>query len=123
MEAIERAAHLSVGRACGFGALAILCFMTGLSYEPVLAARAGGGFCLLMAAILIVKALAARRVPYKRTETWLILEVHERPAPAVAQVLIGGVLRAVFLNYARYAALTSALLVGAAMVFAALGVA
>jgi hypothetical protein len=47
MEAIERAAHISVGRACAYCGLAILCFMVGFSYEPHLSARVGGAFALL----------------------------------------------------------------------------
>jgi hypothetical protein len=117
MEAIERAANLSVGRACGFGGLAILCFMVGFAYDPHLSARVGGSMALVMCCILLVKARLANSTPYTRTETWLILEDIERPPPAVAQGLIGGILRSVFLNYACYSALTAAVLLAASFIF------
>ena len=41
MEAIENAAFISVGRACGFVGLAVFCIVFGLMYDPVFAARAG----------------------------------------------------------------------------------
>jgi hypothetical protein len=118
MEAIERVAHVSVGRACGFGGLAILCFMVGLSYEPHLSAKVGGMFSLIMTGILVFKALAAESTPYKRTETWLMLEEHERPSPAVAQAVIGGVLRDVFFWYARHSAFVAVALFVIATIFA-----
>ena len=71
MEAIENAAYISVGRACGFAALAIFCLMFGLSFDPPLAARTGGLLCLGLTVILGLYALRARSRPYKRTELWL----------------------------------------------------
>jgi hypothetical protein len=110
MEAIERAAHVSVGRACAYCGLAILCFMVGFSYEPHLSARVGGSFSLIMALVLACKAWLAGRTPYKRTETWLILPDQDRPPPHLAQHLIATTLRGVFLYYARYSAMLAMLL-------------
>jgi hypothetical protein len=118
MEAIERAAHISVGRACAYCGLAILCFMVGFSYEPHLSARVGGSFSLLMSLVLWLKAWLASRTPYKRTETWIILPDHDRPPPHLAQNLIATVLRGVFLFYARYAAILAMLLLGASLMLA-----
>jgi hypothetical protein len=115
MEAIERAAHISVGRACGFAGLAILCFMVGLSYEPHLSARTGGSLALLLTAVLIVKALMAPRTNHKHTETWLILAESDRPPPAAAQALIANVLRSVYLQYARYAAFCAVILLASSI--------
>jgi hypothetical protein len=117
MEAIERAAHVSVGRACAYCGLAILCFMVGFSYEPHLSARVGGTFSLLLSLVLWLKAWLALRTPYKRTETWLILPDQDRPPPHLAQQLITTVLRGVFLYYARYAAILAMLLLGASLLF------
>jgi hypothetical protein len=119
MEAIERAAHISVGRACGFAGLAILCFMVGFSYQPHLAARIGGSLALLLTAVLVVKALLAERTNYKHTETWLILADSERPPAATAQALISNILRIVYFQYARYAALSAAVLLASSIVMAA----
>jgi hypothetical protein len=117
MEAVERAAHLSVGRACAFGALAILCFMVGFSYEPHLSARVGGSFALLMSGVLLAKAWLAAKTPYKQTELWLLLDEADRPPKHLAQELIATVLRGVYLIYARYAALMAALLLAASVLF------
>lgn len=116
MDAIERVAQVSVGRACAFCGLAIVCFMVGFSYEPYLSARVGGIFSFAMTMVLVVKALIAWRVPYKSTETWLMLQDHEKPPQAVAQTVISGILRCVFLQYARYSAAFSISLLAAAVV-------
>jgi hypothetical protein len=116
MEAIERVAYVSVGRACGFGGLAIICFMVGLSFDPHLAARAGGFFSLVMTGILLVMAATAPTRPYKRTETWLMLSEAERPAAHVAQAAIGSILREAYLWYARSAALVTIALMLAAVI-------
>jgi hypothetical protein len=115
MEAIERAANVSVGRACGFCGLAIMCFMVGFAYEPHLSARVGGSFALAVSLVLIVKAWLAQRTYYKRTETWLILPDEDRPSPAQAQAMISAVLKQVYLIYACYSALAAVVLLAASM--------
>jgi hypothetical protein len=115
MDAVERAAYLSVGRACAFGALAIFCFVVGLSYDPDLAARAGGLLSMIMTAILAMRATSAPTRSYKTTETWLMLEASERPSAHVAQQVIGSALREAYLWYARSTALVTASLLIAAL--------
>ncbi len=110
MDPIERAALLSVSRGCGFGGLAIFCFMAGLSYQPILAVTTGGVMLLIMTAVLAVMALRARSMPYKSTETWLILAQEHRPPATVAQRIIGNVMRSTYLDFAHRAALGSAAL-------------
>jgi hypothetical protein len=117
MEAIERAAHISVGRACAFCGLAIFCFMVGFSYEPHLSARVGGSFALVMALVLWAKAWLARAKPYRQTEIWLILDEKDRPPDTVAQNMIGNVLRQTFLIYANYAATMAVILLAASILF------
>jgi flagellar biosynthesis protein FliR len=117
MDPVERAANLSVGRACAFACLAILCFMVGFSYQPHLSARVGGSFALLASAVLLVKAWLAPTKPYKDTELWIILQAADRPHSDAAQQLIGQTLRRVFLEYARFAALIAAMLLAASFVF------
>ena len=119
MEEIERVAHISVGRACGFCGLAIICFMVGFSYEPHLAARVGGMFSFAVTMALVFKGLMAERQPYKTTETWLMLPDQIKPPAAVAQAVIGTILRRVFLQYARYGAAATLVLLAAAVVLAA----
>jgi hypothetical protein len=115
MDAVERAAYRSVGRACAFGALAIFCFVVGLSFDPDLAARAGGLLTMIMTAILIMRATSAPTRPYKRTETWLMLEDSERPSAHIAQQVIGSALREAYFWYARSTALVTASLLVVAL--------
>ncbi len=105
MEAIEHAAFVSVGRAFGFTGLAIVCIVFSFSFAPPLAALIGGLLCMLAAAMFSLYGVTAPRRPYKRTETWLILPRDHRPPAAVAQKLIGGVLRETYLRFARDAML------------------
>jgi hypothetical protein len=85
-----------------------------LSFDPGLAARTGGVLGLIMTGVLIVKAQLAVRFPYKRTETWLMLAERDRPPKAVAQSVIGKTLHNVFLEFARYSAIATVLMLAAA---------
>jgi len=107
MEAIENAAFISVGRACGFVGLAVFCIVFGLMYDPVFAARAGGLITLGLAAILSGYAHFARTRYYKRTEVWTILKKEDRPPENIAQRMIGEVLRVTYIKFARQTALVS----------------
>lgn len=110
MDAIERAAFTSVGRACGFAGLAILCVMIGLSHEPRLAAETGGFFAFVMTLFLGYRAKVAVKRPYRDTETWLILEDWERPAKSVAQEVIGRSLREAYVWFGRHTAFVTVIL-------------
>ena len=103
LDQIERQARLSVARGCGFAALAILTFFVGLSSEPGLAFKSAGVLALLTAAVLLIKARIAPRRPYKRTELWVMLKPDERPQEAIAQQVIGTVLRETYLFFALQA--------------------
>jgi hypothetical protein len=115
MKAIENAAFISIGRACGFAGLAIFCLMFGLSFELALAARAGGVLCAVLTAILLVYGYRARVRPYKRTELWIILDKAERPPAGIAQRIIGQVLHETYLWFARRTAVLSVVLLGSAL--------
>ena len=104
MEHLRRIAFVSIGRACGFAALAIFCVMVGLSYDPVASARAGGTLTLLVTVVLIMKARGAPTRDYRRTELWLMLEKDERPPAAVAQAATGMVLRDTYFWFAQHTA-------------------
>jgi len=107
MEAIENAAFISIGRACGFAGLGVFCMVFGLLFDPVLAARAGGLISLSVAATLSIYAHFARTRPYKRTEVWLILREEDRPPENIAQRVIGEVLRVTYIRFARQTAVIS----------------
>jgi hypothetical protein len=110
MDAVEQAAFLSVGRASGFAALAIVCFMIGFSYDPLLAARIGASLSLLTALVLAYRSTLALSRPYRKTETWLILEEKARPPKSLAQKIIGSALREAYAWYGRVAALATMVL-------------
>ncbi|MGI9494042.1 MAG: hypothetical protein ACR2QF_16745 [Geminicoccaceae bacterium] len=115
MDAIKTAAFISVGRACGFAGLGILCLMLGLSFEPVMATRAGGVLGLGLAAILAVLGRFAPRRSYQETETWLILPKADRPPPTIAQRMVGETLRETYLWFAERAVVGSIILLAASL--------
>ena len=116
MNAIETAAFTSVGRASGFAGLAILTVMLGLSFEPVLATRAGGLMGLGLAAILAVFGVLAQGRAYQETETWLILHDDARPPAAIAQRVIGKTLRETYFWFAERAAAGSIALLAVSLI-------
>lgn len=101
MEALKAAAFISVGRACGFAGLGIVCLMLGLSFDPALALRYGGLLGLGLASILAVYGARARGRSYRHTEAWLILPKDDRPPLRVAQRLVGETLRATYFWFAE----------------------
>lgn len=121
MQAIENAAYISIGRACGFAGLAVFCLVFGLSFEPILAARTGGVVCLGVALILGFRAFRAPVRPYKQTELWLILPKDKRPPAEVAQRVIGEALRGTYTWFARQAAILAAVLLAVSVALQLLG--
>jgi len=121
MHEMRRIAFETVLRACGFGSLAIFCFMIGLSFEPRIAFQAGGALTLLMAGILIFKAIEARTKPYRRTELWLYLPNDLRPPAASAQQTTSAVMRETYLMFAYWTSGVAAGMWLLALVFALLG--
>jgi hypothetical protein len=121
MVAIEDAAYISIGRACGFAGLAIFCVMLGLAFEPFMATRAGDWLSLATTLVLAFYAARARTRPYKKTEAWLILPKAERPPAGIAQRVMGETLREAYFWHARQAALVSAVLLGTSAVLQATG--
>lgn len=91
--------------------------MVGLSGDMVSSFKAGGALCLLASAILLLKAWYAAQRPYKRTEVWLMLEPQDRPNSAIAQQIIGTVLRETFLFFALHAAFAAAVLLCGALAY------
>jgi hypothetical protein len=103
-ERIEELAHLSVGRGCGFAAIAILTCVVGLSDNMELALRCGGYFSLLTCMILLLKAWHADGKPYRHTELWLMIPKADRPQAAVAQAMISRCLRTAYVYFALHSA-------------------
>ena len=109
-EPIERAALISVSRACGFAGLGIFCFMVGTAPFIALSFKIGGILTLTVCLILLYKAAEASRKPYARTELWLILPPPDRPTRATAQQIVSGTLRRVYLTFAKHAAAVASVL-------------
>jgi hypothetical protein len=101
VQRIEAAAEISVGRAVGFGTLAIATVVLGLIFDPVLALKAGGAMTLLMATVLQLKAQSARSQPYRSTEVWLLLDKQLSLPDEQAQRIVSTVLQAAYARYAR----------------------
>jgi hypothetical protein len=118
---MRQVAYVTVLRACGFGSLAIFCFMVGLSFAPRVAFQAGGILTLLMTGVLLLKAVEARWKPYRRTEMWLYLNEHDRPPPADAQNLTSAVLRETYLTFAMWTALVATVMWALALLCALVG--
>ncbi len=118
---LEEAAELSVGRAVGFGALAIFITMAGLAAYPVVALQTGAGLTLVMGAVLALKGWLAPQRSYRRTEVWLMLDPRPAWPPEVAQRLVGGALQAVFYRYARLVVVCAFALWGASLLLRLVG--
>lgn len=116
MDELRRMAFVSIGRACGFAGLAILCVMIGLAYDPLVAVRSGGIFMTLATIVLLLKARQALTRDVRHTEMWLMLEEDRRPAQAYAQWAGATVLRDTYLWFAQYAAGLSIVLWLAALI-------
>lgn len=93
----------SVGRACFFAALAIWCVMIGLIAEPLQALKSGAILTMIVACVLLMKAGHVTHASYKKTEVWLLLGRSIELKPEVAQRVITGILREIYLRYALYA--------------------
>jgi hypothetical protein len=115
VEAIRRAALVSVSRACGFCALGFLCVMLGFAHDPQRSAQAGSLLFFALTLGLIWKAQLALRANYKKTETWIMLAPEDRPPETTAQTVLSVILRDVYLLHARYSAVAAVVLLVAAV--------
>ncbi|MEI5682512.1 hypothetical protein AAAK29_29850 [Mesorhizobium sp. CCNWLW179-1] len=101
MDEIKRVAVECIGRAVMFGSLAIGCAMIGFSFNPVSAFRSGAFLTLMMALILMWKAITASTKDPRRTEIWLYLDEKSRPIDDPARQVFGTVMRDVYGIFAR----------------------
>lgn len=121
MEQMRRIAYEVVLRACGFGSLAIFCIMIGMSFDPLMAFKAGGFLTTAMAGVLAFKAYEARTKPYRRTEMWLYLPKEQRPHETYAQWASATVLRETYLTFAQWTAGISIAMWIIALIFSMIG--
>ena len=104
MDRLRQVAFQTIGRAVGFAGLAILCVMAGTAFDPLLAVQAGGVLVLVVLAVLLLKARLALTADHRKTEMWLYLKKHEKPAESYAQWAASTVLRDAYLWFARWMA-------------------
>ncbi len=122
MKAIENAAFVTVGKACGFAWLAIFCTTFGFMYEPPLAALVGAVMSLSLALILKACGAYSLRKPYKRTEMWLYIREEDRPPEAYAQRIISNTLHDTYQWFAKQASVFGAIFLIAWIGLQAMGV-
>jgi hypothetical protein len=108
MDRIRKLAILSVRRACGFAGLAIGTVMVGLMTDPPLAFRAAAILTAITAAVLFYKAFEAPSRDHRETELWFLLDRDPGLPQAFAGRIINNVLREVYLQHARMAAVIAA---------------
>jgi len=104
LDIIGAKAKISVARGCGFGCLAILCMMVGMSIDLPAAFEAGGIAMLMMSIILILKRRYLETISHKRTELWIMLAPAERPDEKNAKAVISAILGRTYLEFALHAA-------------------
>jgi hypothetical protein len=121
MDYMRRIAYETVLRACGFGSLAIICVMIGLSFEPRTCFQAGGTLTTLMAGILMYKAREALTKDYRKTEMWLYLPKDFRPPEAYAQWASATVLRDTYLTFALWTSAIAIVMWIIALLFSIVG--
>lgn len=121
MEHMRRVAYETVLRACGFGMLAIVCVMVGMSFDPRLAFQAGGFLTTIMAFILILKSREALTKDYRRTEMWLYIDKQFRPPEAYAQWASSTILRDTYLTFAFWTSAISIVMWILALIFSLVG--
>ena len=92
-----------MARGCGFAALAIACTLIGFAHDPAALLRASALMVTGLAVVLYFQATRARGRPYKRTETWLMLDPADRPPAEIAQRAVGIALEDVYHRFARVA--------------------
>ncbi|HWB47219.1 MAG TPA: hypothetical protein VG900_17435 [Hyphomicrobiaceae bacterium] len=122
MEELRRIAYEIVLRACGFGCLAIFCFMVGLSFEPRLAFQSGGVLTMFMTLVLYLKVLEAPHKPYRRTEMWLYLSDDQRPPAASAQQITSSIMRETYLTFSVWTAAIAVVMWTFALAFSLFGI-
>jgi hypothetical protein len=98
---------LSIRRACGFAALAIVLTVSALMFDPVLALRVGGAGSALVVAALLLAAWRAPRKDIRDTEIYGLLRSAQPPLPHLSEpgtkAQIAAVLRARLLWHAERA--------------------
>lgn len=121
MERIRYLAEVSVKRAIAFASLGIGMIILGLSYDPVVALKAGALMLTLTSAVLFYKGVAAPRRSVKRTELWILLDRRVSLPDAHMQRVLSQVLRETYFRYAEGTGMAAIGFWAASLVYALLG--
>lgn len=114
MSKIRKLARLSVMRASGFSALAILMVMMGTAHDPVTSFKLGAVGMLILSAVLLYRGESYHRHIRRisDTEVWLMLRENERPPKDIARGLIVAAMRAELLQKSGWAVLVALVFLG-----------
>jgi len=104
LEYLHKVAFMTIGRACGFGVLAIFCITVSFAFDFLLAARAAAILTTIMTMILLVRAQTALKKDLRKTEMWIYLDENTRPPEPFAQQIGSAILRETYLWFAYRAA-------------------
>ena len=116
LDRIPALARLSVLRACGFAALAIVLTMAGTAHDPFQSFRIGAALTLVLALVLKYRAdTYHRKSRIEESEVWIMLAPEERPTKDVARQMITKAMRAELREKALGAAACALLLTGVAV--------
>lgn len=105
MDRILAVADQTIRRACAFAGLGVGFTMLALSFDMVLAFRAGAVLTTAVFATLLWLGHRAPRFDVRRTELWSVAGRHLKLPHERVQALLGGVLRDRYLWHADRAAL------------------
>ncbi len=109
-ERIRALAHISIGRSCLYGLVAIVATMIGLIGRPDVALWAGAILFLLTSAFLMLRATRAPNRSYREAEVWALLGKRHDLPESKAQAVFGEVPRSAYLKFARQTMVASVLL-------------
>jgi hypothetical protein len=100
MDSVREAALFSIGRAVGFGGLAISVVMVSCAFDFTLALRMGLILTLAMTVILFWMFQTVGNRKPERSEVWLTLPVDERPKSDTARAAFKQIMEDTYLFYA-----------------------
>ena len=122
MDEIRQQAMICVGRAVGFGFLAICMVMLGFIFDLVLFFRSGALLAVLQSLILLWYAQTALDRAPENTETWLCLDQASRPNNPHTNRFFQERMKDTYGYFGRWSIRISLTLLGASIILAVFGV-
>jgi hypothetical protein len=116
MESFNRYAFFTLTRDAAFFALAAATLMVGFSFDPPLAFDIGAHVALTFALILLIRAVWIDENRIIRSEPWVGLDQHERPAGVAGVRGACDQMELLLLRFAKTAAGLAGALYGTSMI-------